>query len=412
MIKFPFVITSVLLSGLISSPFAIGQEPTKPDAVPKERTVGAEEASRRALIELQSVIDRDLVEVADQDGATTAPDDPKAKTAKPTFRDRTYTITKPVYTTVAKSLASTFDALETNFGLELADADDALRAQLELPPGQGVVVVAVKPGSLAEHAGLKLNDVLLSLGDEPASNVATAKKVLLGLGKGALEVKLIREGKPNRMSLVGPDHGFPPESAQFWIGVPVSPVDATLRAHMPSLSADTGLIVNDVVKGSPADAAGVQKSDVFVTMSGKPLKNSDQLIEQIQASAGKPVPLEILRAGKPITVQITPAKRTHPTTINVPGTLATQYRLFAAPQLGVETTPELKRWELLYNSPNTFQYPHYNADGPIDLQLHLRGTPAKADPSTARIEAQLAEMSGKLDAIRKLLEDIKKLESK
>jgi membrane-associated protease RseP (regulator of RpoE activity) len=412
MIKFPFVIASVLLSSLISSPFAIGQEPPKPVAAPKERTAGFEEASRRALKELESVTDRVAEVVNDQDGATITSDDPKGKVAKPTPLRRTFSTGSPILAT--RSLSSTFDALETNFGLELADADDALRAQLELPSGQGVVVVAVKPGSLAEHAGLKLNDVLLNLGDEPASNVASAKKVLLGLGKGALEVKLIREGKPNRMSLVGPDHGFPPESAQFWIGVPVSPVDATLRAHLPSLSADTGLIVNDVVKGSPADAAGIQKSDVFVAMSGKPLKNSDQLIEQIQASAGKPVPLEILRAGKPITIQITPAKRTHPTTINVPGSLATQYRLFAAPQLGVETTPYLKdgNVHLYYDSLNTFQYPTYKADGPIDLQLHLRGTPAKADTSTTRIEAQLAEMSGKLDAIRKLLEDIKKLESK
>ena len=217
---------------------------------------------------------------------------------------------------LSSSLTTTFHALETNFGLELADADDALRAQLELPPNQGVVVIAVKPGSLAEHAGLKLNDVLVSLGDEKASSVAVAKKVLLGLGKDALEVKLIREGKSSRMSLVGPDHGFPPESAQFWIGVPVSPVDATLRSHLPSLSAEAGLIVNDVVKGSPAETAGVQKSDILVSLAGKPLKTSDTLIEQIQASAGKPVPLEILRAGKPITLQITPAKRTHPTTIN------------------------------------------------------------------------------------------------
>ena len=80
-------------------------------------------------------------------------------------------------------------------------------------PDQGVVVIAVKPGSLAEHAGLKLNDVFVSLGDQKATDVAMAKKILLGLGKDALEVKLIREGKPSRMSLVGPDHGFPPESA-------------------------------------------------------------------------------------------------------------------------------------------------------------------------------------------------------
>ncbi len=178
------------------------------------------------------------------------------------------------------------------------------------------MVVGVKAGSLAEHAGLKTNDVLLNLGDDAAKEVHQVRDVLLGLGKKALEVKLIREGKASRMSLVGPEHGFPPEAAEYWIGVPVSPVDATLRAHLTTLPANSGLIVNDVVKGSPADQVAVKKDDILVSMDGKPLKDSDALIAQIQASQGKPVPLQLLRASQTLTITITPAKRAHPTVIH------------------------------------------------------------------------------------------------
>jgi C-terminal processing protease CtpA/Prc len=404
MIRFTVAMSSVLLGSLISSPSAISQEPSKAETAAKERVVETNAASKPVLIDLETLIDQDAEAVGGQD------DPAKNPVAQKLFRARTYTAQTPIYHTA--TLATTFDALETNFGLKLDDADDPLRAQLELPPDQGVVVISIKPGSLAEHAGLKTNDVFLSLGDQKATNAEVATKTLLGLGKGTLEVKLIREGKPSRMTLVGPEHGFPPESAQFWIGVPVSPVDATLRSHLPSLSTEAGLIVNDVVKGSPAETAGVQKSDILVSMAGKPLKTADQLIEQIQASAGKPVPLEILRAGKPMTLTVTAAKRTHPTTINLPGTRDTQYR-WIAPHLGVETRLEPKEWTFHHlNPPNLTQALPPGGMGPIDVQLHLRGTQGNAQDSTARIEAQLAEMSGKLEEIRKLLVSIKKLEEK
>ena len=83
--------------------------------------------------------------------------------------------------------------------------------------------------ALADRRHVAPVDVLLNLGGQPAKGVGEVRKILLGLGKEALEVKLIREGKPRRMSLVGPEHGFPPEAAEFWIGTPVSPVDTTLR---------------------------------------------------------------------------------------------------------------------------------------------------------------------------------------
>jgi membrane-associated protease RseP (regulator of RpoE activity) len=405
MIRLELALSFAMLALFFAPPQAPGQDTPpkqateKPDPLAGTRT---DVATEDVLIGLDAGVSSAFELIQGQDQKE------KAQT-EAVVSDMNKALTR-LYQTRARS----FDALETNFGLKLADADDALRSQLELPPNQGVVVIAVKPGSLAEHAGLKTNDVFVSLGDQKATDVASAKKVLLGLGQGALEVKLIREGKPSRMSLVGPDHGFPPEAAQYWLGVPVSPVDATLRAHLPSLAAEAGLIVNDVVKGSPADTAGVQKNDILVSIGGQPLKTADHMIEQIQASAGKPVPLEILRAGKPMTLTVTPAKRTHPTTINVTGARNLQYRLIA-PQIGVETTPESNKPVppvFLHSAPYMLQQPQLYGSGPIDLQLHLRGNPAKPDDSTARIEAQLAEMSSKLDAIRKILDGLKKPESK
>ena len=409
------VALSLLLSGsLIVSTSANGQEPPRAEPPAKDHGLGAgaRADAERAVVEVNELIFANPGQVVGQVGASKNQDAPGAaippalKLSFDRYRSNLLTMNQ--------------DALEANFGLTLSEADDALRSQLEIPPGQGVVVVGVKPGSLAEHAGLKVSDVLLSLGDQKTGEVPQAKKILLGLGKEALEVKLIREGKARRMSLVGPKHGFPPEAAEYWIGVPVSPIDSTLRAHLPTLAAEAGLVVNDVVKGSPADASGVQKNDILVTMGGKPLKTPDDLIEQIQAAQGKSVPLEILRVGKPMTITVTPARRAHPTTINALRHDGLSYRV-VRPNVGIELgagpTYRLSPadGQTIYRAfPELTDNPSSKGDQrPIDLQLRLNGLiDNKAGESTARIEAQLKEISAKIEEIRKSIDGLKKTEGK
>ena len=333
------------------------------------------------------------------------------------------------------------DALESHFGITLSEADEALRSQLEIAPGQGVVVVVVKPGSLAEQAGLRANDVLLGLGAEKVEGVEKARKILLGLGKEALQVKLIREGKPRQMSLVGPEHGFPAEAAEYWIGVPVSPVDPTLRAHLPALTTEAGLIANDVVKESPAEKAGLKKNDILMTLDGKPLKDSAELIALIQASQGKAVPVELLRAGKLQTVTITPEKRAHPTAIHftcalnfqtyridqaqaaLAGKPSIHYEYFVrAGDKGAELKGEALKEAVakVVEQKNSRQVrvvsPHAPAqskDGkPIKLEFRTSLNQAERATVESRVEARLQELTTKVDEIRKLLEALRPTEKK
>jgi len=335
--------------------------------------------------------------------------EPRART---TTRNQVFTRFRPVQALPSgHQFAATFDALKSKYGISLAPADDVLRSQLEIAKGQGVVVVEVNPGSLAEQAGLKPKDVLLSLGEKPVSGVAQARAALLGLGKEAVEVKLIREGKPRRMSLVGPEHGFTPESSEFWIGVPVSPVDATLRSHLGELPAEAGLVANDVVKDSPADKAGVKKNDILVSMGGKPLKSPDALIAQVQASGGKPVPLVVVRAGKTTTIEVTPTKRAHPTVINLrPGGGADVHYQVFQPRVAVEIVKDLEN-QIVTAVPHRALKP---GEKPGDIQIELFTDRLKTlrDDADAKLAAQLKELTAKVEDLRKAIEGLKKPEGK
>ncbi len=340
-------------------------------------------------------------------------------------RRRVYNVvTRPVDTAAAISRwtstvktpvmrgASNFDALQANLGLELADPDDTLRAQLEIPGGEGVVVVGVKPGSLADKAGLKANDVVMSLGGQRTKGVDQARGILFAKGKDALEVDLIREGKPTRLSVAGNRNDAPPEAPEFWIGVPVSLVDPTLRSHLTGLPADVGLVVNDVVADSPAAKAGVKKGDILVKLGDKPLKEVELFRDQVKAAGDKPTPLEILRAGKPLTLTITAARRATTATTRLfrtaggPGSTATF--TFVQPDLGVENFGQItRRIDDLIKAQVAKP-----GEKPIDIQLELLTGKAKGDEANARIEAAVKDVKAQVEELKKLVESLKKPEAK
>lgn len=76
-------------------------------------------------------------------------------------------------------------------GARLAPVDDAVRAQLDLPEGQGVVVTRVEPGSVAEALGLRKSDILIEIDGRKLASPESAK----GLIARDSKVALLRKGR-------------------------------------------------------------------------------------------------------------------------------------------------------------------------------------------------------------------------
>jgi len=67
-----------------------------------------------------------------------------------------------------------------------------------------------------------------------------------------------------------------------------------------------------VTPGKPAALAGIQAGDSIATLNGAPLANWESLLERIGASAGVPLRLGVVRAGKPMEIVVTPASEVTP----------------------------------------------------------------------------------------------------
>lgn len=203
-------------------------------------------------------------------------------------------------------------ATETVIGVSLVPVDATLRSHLPLPEGQGLVVAGVALDSAAAKAGIEPRDILITAGEQPLAAASDLDKAVRASGDQPIRIHLIRAGKPReldvaatkRISFVVRD-GFPPP---YWIGVQASPADETLRAQL-QLPDGQGLVATSVLPEGPAIKAGLKPNDVLVTLGGKPLTSVEDLVARVQETKDHPVTLEIIRAGKPMKVEIVPQKR-------------------------------------------------------------------------------------------------------
>lgn len=91
-----------------------------------------------------------------------------------------------------------------------------------------------------------------------------------------------------------------------YIGVRVAPVPGPLAAHL----GDKGVMVANVVEGSPADEAGLERHDIIVAVNGEAIDDGNDLVSAIgEAGAGATVKLGVIQHAKHNTLKLTVAKR-------------------------------------------------------------------------------------------------------
>ena len=89
------------------------------------------------------------------------------------------------------------------------------------------------------------------------------------------------------------------------IGVSIRDVEAGTEKQAPS----GGVVVDDVRPDSPAERAGLKHSDVIVEFDGERVRSARQFSRLVQETApGRTVRATVLRDGKRVDLQLTPAE--------------------------------------------------------------------------------------------------------
>jgi len=180
---------------------------------------------------------------------------------------------------------------------------------LNLPTSRGVLLEDVTPESPAAKAGLKVGDVVTSVGGKPVTNVRqfaldlmeykvgqTAKiDALRGEKKVNYSVTLIeRADDPQRFAdlVTGPDNLVPR------LGVVGVSLNGELRQLLPDLRIPSGVVVAAKTPSAALLGEGPEPGDVIHSVNGQPVKDVAELREKLRAmKAGAPVILQIERDG-------------------------------------------------------------------------------------------------------------------
>jgi Do/DeqQ family serine protease len=89
-----------------------------------------------------------------------------------------------------------------------------------------------------------------------------------------------------------------------YLGIFMQDVDQNIAKHF-KLKKPQGVIVTDVVKGSPAEKAGIKSGDLVLEIDGREVKNSIQLRAYVQSKKpGDKVKLKVLRDGKEMVISV------------------------------------------------------------------------------------------------------------
>jgi serine protease Do len=97
-----------------------------------------------------------------------------------------------------------------------------------------------------------------------------------------------------------------------WLGVGLYTVDQ-LAVQQLRLAIDHGVLVTDVVNGSPADRAGLKKWDVITSIGGEEVNTVEDLTSFLHAATiGQPLEIRYWRGDKEYTTQATPIESPRP----------------------------------------------------------------------------------------------------
>jgi serine protease Do len=285
-------------------------------------------------------------------------------------------------------------------GANLEPISEALRAQLDVPAGQGLLVSNVRADGPSAVAGLKANDVLLTLGEKPLAAPEDLNKQLKAAGEAPVPLKLLRAGKPVTIQIqpiyrvtLGPAGE---QKTEYYIGVNVDPLDDALRAQL-GLQPGKGMLITDVIAHSPAEKAGVKKHDIILELSDKPIDKFEDLSKQVQENRDKPATLKILRAGKPMNISVVGATRKVETS-----SPEQNFDLFL--------TSRPVYLDALNRTDKFLRYALIDRDGKLNIN-ELYGQ-ARDDETRQRLELLEKELKALHDKLDKISESLKSVKSK
>ena len=173
-----------------------------------------------------------------------------------------------------------------------------LGVEVDPGPNGDLVVSDVQPDSPAAKANLQAGDLLAAVGGEKVASAEALRELVQAKSPGdKLTIVIVRKEKPMELTAT--------------VGAPSRPMKLTPPGQRAFLGvqlgeAKDGAAVEQVVSGSPAEAAGLKVGDVLAKFDGAPFTDANKLGDTLSAKKpGDVVALTLRRDGKDVELKVT-----------------------------------------------------------------------------------------------------------
>lgn len=190
------------------------------------------------------------------------------------------------------------DQTQQNISFEVTSMTNPNPFSLQKNIGQieGIVpyakgtLVAIKPDSLAFRFGIRTGDEIVKIQDRKATGWKSLNSLLSSQGPFEVVVERTIHDKKEKLK------------------IEISNIDKTSITSLEQFGIESpDLYLEQVVKGSPADKAGLQKYDKLIQIDDLEIQSWEQILNKIKSYSGdEALTVKVLRDGTEIIKKITP----------------------------------------------------------------------------------------------------------
>jgi len=176
-------------------------------------------------------------------------------------------------------------------GVNIQNLDDELAKSFNMKDKKGILIADVTPDSPAEKYGLKQGDIITRANGSEVSDVAELRNKIALIPPGSsLSFEIIRDNKPMNLNIV---IGEQPANLKSVSGADsgtiLEKLGFSVQDLTPQLSAQfgykmgKGVVVTDVVQGSPAFNVGIKAGSLIEELNKQPVKDIKDFMTKLAA---------------------------------------------------------------------------------------------------------------------------------
>ena len=166
----------------------------------------------------------------------------------------------------------------------------------------GALVLNLFRGSPAEKGGLQPGDVIIKVADTKIGSSGELTKVIGNLPPGRKTLfTFVRYGEEKRVEVklvIREDEESVKSNTNLWPGIVALPISDEVRAQLELPKNLRGVVIGNVVEGSPSSFAGLRQGDVVTEIGDERVSGMMDFYHALSSSDKRKIQFHIQREGK------------------------------------------------------------------------------------------------------------------